>query len=107
MKRVVKALVTMILLKYPIGMQKLPLWEKFGLNPPMGGFLEDSSREVVLFMLSETEKNFLNEISNNDPLVKEISKDLLSRPDLTEEQIEEQSKRNQELMKNFTKSEYS
>jgi hypothetical protein len=36
----VKDLVALILIKYPIGLYGLPLYEKFGLNEPIGGFLD-------------------------------------------------------------------
>lgn len=90
MKKIVTAIVTMILLKYPIGMQNLPLWDKFGLNPPAGGFLDESSRSVVLVILDEDTKKVLQDISNNDPTINGIVRHILSMPDLTEEELTRQ-----------------
>ena len=91
MKKVVKAIVIMMLLKYPIGMQNLPLWDKFGLNSPAGGFLDESSRPAVLVMLDKDTKGVLQDISDNDPTVNEIVRHIFAMPDLTEEQLKKQS----------------
>lgn len=98
MKKVIKSVVTMMLLKYPIGMQKLPLWDKFGINSPAGGFLDESSRPAVLVILDEDAKNVLQNISNNDPTVNGIVGAILAMPDLTEEQLRKQSAEWDEMM---------
>jgi len=90
MKNVIKNIVIMMLLKYPIGMQKLPLWEKFGFNSPVGGFLDESSQEAVFNIFDEKIKKTLQNISNNDSNVKEISQHILEMPDISEEQLNEQ-----------------
>lgn len=90
MKRVVKSITTMMLLKYPIGMQNLPLWDKFGFNLPLGGLLDESSQSAILTILNEDTKRFLQDISDNDPRVKEIIRDILAMPDLTEEEFKKQ-----------------
>lgn len=90
MKNVIKNIVIMMLLKYPIGMQKLPLWEKFGFNSQVGGFLDESSQEAVFNIFDEKIKKTLQNISNNDSNVKEISQHILEMPDISEEQLNEQ-----------------
>lgn len=90
MKRVVKGLVTMMLLKYPVGMQDLPLWEKFGFNTPAGGFLDESSRPTVLAVLDKETKQFLRAVSDSDATVDNIVKGMVALPDLTEEQLQKQ-----------------
>lgn len=99
MKNVIKNIVIMMLLKYPIGMQKLPLWEKFGFNSPAGGFLDESSQRAVLNILDKKIKITLQNISNNDPNVKEISQSILEMPDISEEQLNEQRAQFDDLMK--------
>ena len=98
MKKVIKSVVTMMLLKYPIGMQNLPLGDKFGINSPAGGFLDESSRPAVLVILDEDAKEVLHNISNNDPTVNEIVGYILAMPDLTEEQLRKQSAEWDEMM---------
>jgi len=90
MTTIVKDLVTMMLLKYPIGMQKLPLWEKFGFNEPVGGFLNETYRSAILAILDKEIKETLQSISDNDPEVQEIVRSIHAMPDLTEEELEKQ-----------------
>lgn len=90
MKNVVKSIIKMMLLKYPIGMQKLPLWEKFGFNVPLGGFLNDLYQRQVLVVLDDDTKQVLQKISDNDPTVKGIVRAINAMPDLTEEQLDKQ-----------------
>ena len=91
MKKVISDIVTMMLLKYPIGMANLPLWEKFGLDAPMVGFLEDDIREHVLSVVDEKGRGILQRISDNDSNVGEIVKQVLAMPDMNEEQLNVQS----------------
>ena len=98
MEKIIKCIVKMMLLKYPIGMQELPLWNKFGFNSPAGGFLEEFSRSAVLAILDKDAKEFLQNISNNDPIVNEIVGQILAMPDLTEEQLRKQSAEWGEMM---------
>ena len=90
MATIVKDLVVTMLLKYPIGMQRLPLWEKFGFNEPVGGFLDETYRPAVLAILDGNSKETLQNISDNDPEVQEILRDIHAMPDLTEEELEKE-----------------
>ena len=89
LKKIVRCCIKLVLLKYPIGVQKLPLWEKFGFNKPVGGFLEVPDR--VLRVLPSSDVCLLQKISNNDSDVQELSEEIHSRPDLTEEELDLQS----------------
>jgi len=91
MKQVVSSVMVMMLLKYPIGMQELPLWEKFGFNMPMGGFLENDQQRWIFSILESETKEFLRNISDNDSEVIEIVSEINRMPDLTEDQIKKQS----------------
>ena len=93
-------MVTILLLKYPIGMKNLPFWEKFGFDAPAEGFLNETSRQIVLDTLDEKTKEVLQKISNNDPNVKEIVNQILTMPDLTEEQLNQQRAELDDLMEN-------
>jgi hypothetical protein len=98
---VISSLITIILIKYPIGMKALPLSEKFGLNPPAGGFLEYYQIRNTKAILNEEELKFLEYISDNTPEVKEIVEEIESLPDLSEEELQKQfeyfDKSNKEL----------
>lgn len=92
MRVVVENNIIMLLLKYPIGMQKLPLMEKFYLNTPMGGFLEQyGPQESVFAILDDNIKVILKDISDKDPTVQEIVTQINAMPNLTEEDIKQQN----------------
>lgn len=92
MRAVVQNNIIMLLLKYPIGMQKLPLMEKFCLNTPMGGFLEQyGPQESVFTILDDNIKAILRDISDKDPTVQGIVTQINAMPDLTEEEIKQQN----------------
>lgn len=80
-----------MLLKYPIGLQGLPLTEKFGLNPPAGGFLEPHQVDLIGSMIEQEEMEFLKELSDSDPDVRKIVEHITSLPDLSEEDWRRQS----------------
>jgi hypothetical protein len=85
MKQVVKVIITMMLLKYPVGMQSLPLWDKFGPDLPAGGFLDEGSHAVVVAVLDEDVRETLQRMSDDDPDVREMVGCILAMPDLTKE----------------------
>jgi len=91
MEKTVRSSIVMMFLKYPIGMQNLPIWEKFGFDIPMGGLLDESSQEAIFVVLDEGTKAILQKISDNDPTVQAIVEGITNIPDLTEEQLKQQS----------------
>ena len=91
LKQIVHCCIKLVLLKYPIGVQELPLWEKFGFDIPVGGFLQ--SPDDVLRVLPSSDVRLLKEISNNDSYVQKISEAIHNMPDLTEEEIDLQRQR--------------
>lgn len=108
MKKTVSCMVTMMLLKYPIGLKNLPLWEKFGFDAPAAGFLSEHTQQIVLETLDEKTKEILQKICKSDPEVKEIVNQILLLPDLTEEQLSKQRAELDDLMekKDTMKSNY-
>jgi hypothetical protein len=76
--------------KYLIGLQSLPLDEKFGLNPPAGGLLDWGTQwlqEVIPYDLLE----LLQRLSDEDEETQGIVEWVNGLPDLTDEQLKEQS----------------
>ena len=88
LKQIVHLCIKLVLLKYPIGVRKLPLWEKFGFDIP-GGFLH--TPDNVLRVLPSSDLCLLQKISNNDSDAQKISEAILNMPDLTEEEQDLQS----------------
>jgi len=99
MKKTVRSNIIMMLLKYPIGMQQLPIWDKFGFNSPVGGILDESSQEAVLNVLDESTRTLLQDISNSNPDTKAIVESILAMPDLTDRELEKQRTEWDESMK--------
>jgi hypothetical protein len=89
METITKYVIILMLLKYPIGMQNLPLFDKFGGNPPAGGFLGGVSYYSVMSILDKETKEKLLDISNKDPDAIGLMEAILSMPDLTDEQIKQ------------------
>jgi hypothetical protein len=83
---VVSHVMTTMLLKYPIGLQGLPLTEKFGLNPPSGGFLRPDQVHLIGSVIQREEMEFLKGLSDSDPHVGKIVEHITSLPDLSEEE---------------------
>lgn len=89
MAQVVRLVVILMIILYPIGMQVLPIREKFGSNPIAGGFLYPGGREIVLRILSEDTKKYLQDLSNSDPGVNDFVSWINSLPDIPEEEMED------------------
>jgi hypothetical protein len=79
---VISDVVVVMMLNFPIGMQELPLFKKFGLNGPAGGFLEPDQIERVTRIIKPEERAFLQQLSDESEEVKEIVSHIESLPDL-------------------------
>lgn len=98
MIKVVKFIVIIHVLKYPVALQYTPLDQKFGLNSPAGGFLEPSQSEAIKQFLDENILKTLQAISDSDDEAIGMAKWVNEQPDITEEgmkaQVEEFEKMN-------------
>ena len=86
-KEVVEIVTIFHILKYPVGLQDTPIWEKFGINIPAGGFLQPSQTERIKKLFSKTTLKDLQEISDNDKEAISMAKWVNDKPDLTEEEF--------------------
>jgi len=91
-KEVASLIVLTVLTKYPIGLQSLPLTEKFGLNGPAGGLLEGHQVTTIKGVLAEKEILFLKKLSDEDPSVQTTISYIESLPDMTDEEWDKQVK---------------
>jgi hypothetical protein len=76
--------------KYLVGMQPLPLDEKFGLNGPAGGFLREHEVERLKAVLPDDVRQLLQDLSVADPDVQAAVEHFEGLPDLTEEEHRKQ-----------------
>ncbi len=76
--------------KYLIGLQHLPLWDKFGLNLPAGGLLDSGAHWLEQVMPTDVAE-LLKGLSDDDPDTQGIVEWVHSLPDLTEEEHQAQA----------------
>jgi hypothetical protein len=98
MTRAVTDVVITMLLKYPIGSQSLPIFEKFGLEIPLGGFLEEHQVALIFSIIPEDEREFLNTISEQSKDVQAILNHINNLPDITEDELDQQLERHEKFM---------
>ncbi|MBT2519107.1 hypothetical protein J7E29_16820 [Streptomyces sp. ISL-90] len=90
---VAQAVLAVHLMKYPVGLQVTPLSEKFGLNPPAGGFVEPWVRDRFRAFLPEGVRDALQEISDSDTDALERAAWINEHPDIAEAELAEQVER--------------
>jgi hypothetical protein len=96
MNNIIEIIIIFHVLKYPIGLQDTPIVEKFGINGPMGGFLQVSEMREIKKFLSKEVLEDLQEISDSDPSATDLAKLINDQPNITEAefwaQIEKEDK---------------
>jgi len=93
-KRVVRTIIALHLLKYPVGLQYTPIAEKFGLNEPVGGFLNSYQAEQIKKIFDDKTLKVLQKISDEDESAIALAEEINRRPDVTEEEFAEQIEEN-------------
>lgn len=102
---VVGIIATFHLLVYPIGLQYTPLDDKFGLNPPAGGFLQPIQMDRLKRFLDKRWLETLQEISDSCPDIQSLVNWVNERPNITEEEFSAQVEQFDKDMKDFQKME--
>jgi len=97
-EKVVEIVTIFHILKYPVGLQYIPIMQKFGLNGPVGGSIEPHEVERIKEIISKDMLRDLQEISNKDPDAIEAVKWVNNLPDLTESEFSEQIERQDKNM---------
>ena len=80
----------LMLIKHPIGLYPLPIDEKFGLNIPMGNFLQDHQTRYIFKTIDHRELLFLQNITEHDEKINATKKWINDMPDLSEEEWEKE-----------------
>ena len=75
----------------PILLVGLPIDEKFGLNPPISGFYNETQAERLRRLLLPQGREFLDRWISSDPHVQSVHAWFRDRPDLTEAELERQA----------------
>lgn len=87
---VVRLVVAIHLLKYPVGLQDTPIEQKYGLNGPVGGFLNPWQADQMRALFNEKDRNILQEISDDDEEACILAAAINELPDISEEELEKQ-----------------
>jgi hypothetical protein len=87
----VQHLCTILATTNPVLLHGLPLEEKFGLEPPMGGFFNSLQAERLWSLVPGRTRPFFRRLLEVDPDVAAIVGHVEGMPDLTDSQIEAQA----------------
>lgn len=101
-KTVVKYVVLVHLLKYPVAVIPLPLYDKFGIDPPSASFLSNDSVEIIKKLFNDDEWLTLENISRNDPTANGIREWFNSLPDMSKKEHNKQElEQNKWMIKHY------
>ena len=95
--KTVEEIVVILSLYNPIILVGVPLYEKFGLNGPASGFFYDGQAESVHLLIPENYKKYFKDLAENDNEIKGFQDYFKSLPDLTQEDIDEQIREENEF----------
>lgn len=91
LQQVIRLVMALHILKYPVAYQYTPIDDKFGLNGPAGGFWNPRQAERVKEIFDEETNALLQKISDADPDAIALAEWVQNFPDITEEEFEQQS----------------
>jgi len=87
---VVKMLSILHLIKYPLGIINFNYYDKFGIDTPMFGGLQEFEIELIKRLITKEEFEQIEFIAQNDETVKKIIEHISQLPDMTEDEREQQ-----------------
>ena len=88
--KVVDIVVIAYVLKYPVALQSTPLYQKFGLDYPVGLCLDTDQSTALRKFLDKDVLKTLQTISDSDVEAVELAQQINDRPDLSPEQLQQQ-----------------
>ena len=91
LQEVIRLVMILHILKYPVAYQYTPIEDKFGLNGPTGGFWKPQQVERVKALFDEETNALLQTISDADPEAIERAQWVQGFPDITEEEFDQQT----------------
>lgn len=83
----------------PIILVPLPLFEKFGLNPPLSGFFEEAETDSFRRVLPPEYLNFAERCFLSDPDIIAVKDEICNMRDLSDDEIKLQCEDHEELMR--------
>jgi hypothetical protein len=92
MTNVIQFVVSLHILKYPVALQYTPIDQKFGMNGPVGLFLQPSDTKRIRNFLDNDILKTLQEISDADPTAQSLREWVEEQPDISNDELQEQIK---------------
>lgn len=89
-QKIASIVCTLHLLKYPIAVVKYDYSQKFGIDIPSFGGLEEFNIEKIRRILPDNYLSTIEDIAEKDKATQETINEIKSFPDKTEEEVEEQ-----------------
>ena len=96
--RTVKEIVAIQALYNPIILIGVPFDEKFGLEGPMSGYFNEGQAEFVNSLIPQKYRTYFDELIKIDEEIISVAEYFDSLPDLTEDDLKEQAKRQKEFL---------
>lgn len=90
--KTVGEIVVMLAMYNPMILVGVPLDEKFGLNGPASGYFYEGQAELVHKLIPDSYKEYFIELAKNDIEIKSVLEYFNSLTDLTEQEVKEQIK---------------
>jgi hypothetical protein len=85
----------------PVLLHSLPIYEKFGMNPPAFGFFNDYQSKLLWKVINSKYHEFLKKISNTSTEVKDLVNWINNLPNMTDKDFELQDIQFEELLNSF------
>lgn len=102
-ERCCEALAITLSIQHPIVLIPLPMDEKFGLNPPLSGFLQEYDVNSLKSFISPPRLQWLEAFAASDSDTQGLREWVESQPDLTEEQWQEQIRHQEEFLSQMSR----
>lgn len=103
--KTVKEIVAIQALYNPVILVGVPFDEKYGLEGPMSGYFNDGQAEAVNKLIPGNYRVFFDSVIASDAEINSVKHHFASLPDLTEQDLKEQAKRQKEFFEQFGKKE--
>lgn len=94
----VQQMCTILAATNPVLLHGLPMDEKFGLDPPIGGFFNTTQTERLWRLLPDETQPFFRGLLETDPDVAAVVRQIEGMPDLTDAEMDEQADRIERLI---------
>jgi len=95
--KTVKEIVALQSLYNPLILVGVPFEEKFGLEGPMSGYLNNGQAEAINKLIPTNYRDYFDQLISNDEEIKSVVEYFHSLPDLTEDDLKEQAKRQEDF----------